>query len=317
MICFHGYGDDPALLRAVAAAERAGVRHVVVDQQQLAGVQFELADDGAHGQLRLPGQRLALTDVTGCYARPLAPLPSSDAATATREADLAQRMVAWLDAAPIPVLNRPRAMHSNGSKPYQAQLIATAGFAVPRTLVTTDPDAVRAFVAEVGPVVFKSVSGVRSVVRVLDDAAAERLDRVRRLPTQFQARVPGVDVRVHVVGTRCFATRIISPAVDYRYAERDGLTADLTPLDLPDDLAERCVRLTATLGLSLAGIDLKLTPDGEAVCLEANPMPGYSYFEAHTGQPISTAIVDHLVHAPAPTAAVWVGCRAHPMQEGR
>lgn len=299
MICFHGYGDDPALARAVAAAERAGVHHVVVDQQQLTGVEFELADDGTHGQVRLPGRRVALTDLTGCYARPLAPLPSPEAATAAREAELAGRMVAWLDAAPITVLNRPRAMHSNGSKPYQAQLIAAAGFAVPRTLVTTDPDAVRAFVAEVGPVVFKSVSGVRSVVRVLDEAAAERLEQVRHLPTQFQARVPGVDVRVHVVGERCFATRIESPAVDYRYAERDGLTAELTACELSDELAERCVRLAAALGLVLAGIDLKLAPEGHATCFEVNPMPGYSFFEAHTGQPISEAIVQHLADVPA------------------
>ena len=60
-------------------------------------------------------------------------------------------------------------MASNGSKPYQAQLIQAAGFRVPRTLVTNDPDTVREFAAELrGEVIYKSASGARSIVRKLE-----------------------------------------------------------------------------------------------------------------------------------------------------
>ncbi|HZL03445.1 MAG TPA: hypothetical protein VFC48_10010, partial [Cellulomonas sp.] len=117
---------------------------------------------------------------------------------------------------------------------------------------------------------------------------------VRLLPTQFQALVPGTDVRVHVVGREVFATEIGSGAVDYRYAGRDGLTAALAATTLPDDVADRCVRLAATLELPLAGIDLRRTPAGDWVCFEVNPMPGYSFYESHTGQPIAAALVRHL-----------------------
>ena len=185
-------------------------------------------------------------------------------------------------------------MHSNSSKPFQAQTIAAAGFEVPESLITTDPDEVRAFAQRVGPLVFKSISGIRSIVRRLDDDYLRRLDRVRALPTQFQALVEGDDVRVHVVGGEVFATRIRSSAADYRYAGRDGLDAELTATDLPDEVSQRCVDLAATLGLPLAGIDLREVPDGRFVCFEANPMPGYSYFESHTGQPISEAVVRFL-----------------------
>ena len=35
-------------------------------------------------------------------------------------------------------------------------------------------------------------------------------------------------------------------------------------------------------------------PDGEYVCFEVNPCPGFIYYERHTGQPISAALADLL-----------------------
>ena len=131
-------------------------------------------------------------------------------------------MVTWLDVAAARIVNRPRAMHSNSSKPFQAQVIARTGFEVPESLVTNDPEQVRRFADRVGPLVFKSTSGIRSIVRRVDEGYADRLERVRALPTQFQALVEGEDVRVHVVAGEVFATRIRSDATDYRYAGRDG-----------------------------------------------------------------------------------------------
>jgi hypothetical protein len=296
MILFFGYGDDTALLRAIEAAQRLGIEHRLLDQRALDGCDLRLDDSrpGGSGVLTRPGSRVPLADFDSAYARPLAPVAPPDAPTHEREARILESMVTWLDVADARVVNRPRDMHSNGSKPYQAQLIAAAGFEVPESLITTDPDEVRAFAAEVGPLVFKSISGIRSIVRRLDDGYLSRLDRVRALPTQFQALVEGDDVRVHVIGSELFATRIRSVATDYRYAGREGLDAELTATTLPDVVAQRCLELSGSLRLPLVGIDLRETPDGRFVCFEANPMPGYSYFESHTGQPISEALVRFL-----------------------
>ena len=296
MILFFGYGDDSALLRAIEAAQTLGIEHCLLDQQALDGCDLRLTGprpDGT-GVLIRPGSRIPLGDFDSAYTRPLAPVAPVDTPAHHREAEILSSMVTWLDVADARIANRPRDMHSNGSKPYQAQLIAAAGFEVPESLITTDPDEVRAFTEEVGPLVFKSISGIRSIVRRLDDGYLSRLDRVRALPTQFQALVEGDDVRVHVVGTEVFATRIRSAATDYRYAGRDGMDADLTATTLPDDVAQRCLDLSDSLHLPLVGIDLRETPDGRFVCFEANPMPGYSYFESHTGQPISEALVRFL-----------------------
>ncbi|GAA5164139.1 alpha-L-glutamate ligase [Ornithinimicrobium tianjinense] len=297
MILFYGYGDDSALTLAVGAAQRRGAAYLLLDQKDLRGWSVEVGGDGRLGQVRTPWARVAASDLRACYARPLAPVAVDDPDLARRGQEVSEHVTAWLDATDAVVVNRPRDMHSNSSKPYQAQLIGEAGLAVPTSLVTNDPQEVRDFVAEVGEAVFKSTSGVRSIVRRVDEARLAALERVRALPTQFQALVPGTDVRVHVVGQAVLATEIRSEATDYRYAGRDGLDAELTACSLPDEVAERCVRLAARLGLAFVGIDLRRTPEGEFVCFEANPMPGYSYYEANTGQPISEALVDHLVRS--------------------
>jgi glutathione synthase/RimK-type ligase-like ATP-grasp enzyme len=184
---------------------------------------------------------------------------------------------------------------SNGSKPYQAQLIQACGFQVPDSLVTNDPESVREFQAEHGRVIFKSISGERSIVHELDDEFLSRLEHIRWCPVQFQAYVEGLDLRVHVVGEKVFATTVRSDATDYRYAGASGAPLPrLEPARLSDTLADRCVNLSRRLGLAFSGIDLRVTPDEQIVCFEVNPCPGYSYYETHTGQPIARAVAEYL-----------------------
>ena len=196
----------------------------------------------------------------------------------------------WLETAPALVMNRTRPSNSNMSKPYQARLITQAGFRVPETIVTNEVRAVRAFRRRHRRVVFKSISAHRSIVTELTPEAERRLAHIRLLPTQFQELIEGDDVRVHVVEGRLFATRIRSAGIDYRYAEGEGGGARYAPMVLPEAIAARCLELSRRLDLPLAGIDLKLTQDGDWVCFEVNPAPAFSSFEERTGQPIALAI---------------------------
>jgi glutathione synthase/RimK-type ligase-like ATP-grasp enzyme len=143
-------------------------------------------------------------------------------------------------------------------------------------------------------VIFKSLSGVRSTVRQLEQRDLERLHLLQHGPAQFQKFLPGDNIRVHTVGLEAIATRIKSGAVDYRYASLQGSQADLEPTELPEEIMAACVRLSQRMGLLISGIDLKETPDGEYYCFEINPSPGFAYYEQHTGQPISAALVDAL-----------------------
>jgi glutathione synthase/RimK-type ligase-like ATP-grasp enzyme len=188
-------------------------------------------------------------------------------------------------------------MDVNNSKPYQLRLVAGYGFAVPDTLVTTDPSAVRAFAARHGRLIYKSVSGTRSIVNTLAEAGCERLEEVANAPTQFQEYVPGPDVRVHVVGDEVFATEVRSDAHDYRYASLYGNGVELAPMAIPDDVAHRCRVMATGMSLAVAGIDLRRAPDDRWVCFEVNPSPAFVYYEEATGQPIGNAIAHLLARA--------------------
>lgn len=277
------------------------------------GLAVRWTDAGPQGHLSGPGWKLGLDAISGVYVRFLGPegrlsapdLPPATAAELKAEADTA--LMTLFEDLPCPVVNRLAGGMSNNSKPYQSLLLLRAGFNVPPTLVTSDPEAARAFVAAHDAVIYKSASGVRSIVRRLEPGQLARLELLRNGPAQFQAFIPGHNVRVHTVGDALFATRVISEAVDYRYARRDGQAVEMEAAELPAGVAMACRRISRDLGLLHAGIDLKETPDGDWFCFEVNPCPGFLYYERNTGQPISTAIAELLHHGravgPDPTRA--------------
>ena len=304
-ILFAGIPSEPPLALAIESALALDIAFVIFNQlhSDFNDIAIDLGDDGPKGVVQVAGQRFALDDFTGIYARlvdvntipPLHARDVHDPARTIERATLTTSLLSeWLEIAPCRVVNRPSMMASNGSKPYQAQLITRSGFLTPPTLITNDPSAVRDFCEQHERVVYKSISAVRSIVRELDASAMERISSIEQLPTQFQAYVPGTDFRVHVVGDAVFASKISSVALDYRYAYRDDAGLEMSPAELPADVEDRCRTLARALGLAFAGIDLKVTPDGQWFCFEVNPSPAYSFFQAEAGQPISDALVRYL-----------------------
>ena len=145
-----------------------------------------------------------------------------------------------------------------------------------------------------GRVIYKSLSAARSIVVRMTDADLGRLDQVRRCVTQFQEWIPGDDIRVHVVGKWVFPTEIRTSSVDYRYAYQEGNTRMLRAVELPPEIARKCVALAERLGLVVAGVDLRRSLDGQYYCFEANPTPGFSFYERRTGQGICDGLIDLL-----------------------
>lgn len=298
MIVVVGSPSEPPVGLLLDRAARADIEVLLLAEEEAHAWQLEVevrggvvgASCGRHGA------RIDLTRATGLYLRlsgpevvGLVPDPLRDR---RQDAALAA-MTAWADVAALRVANRPTAMMSNTSKPYQAALIRALGFDVPETLVTSDPEEVRRFLRRHGRVVYKSVSGVRSVVHELAGERVEDLERVRDLPTQFQRLLTGTNVRVHVVGARVHACAVDSATIDYRYAE-GGPGPEMTPVDLPEDVARGCVRLAQELDLPLAGVDLLHDEDGRWWCFEVNPSPAYSSFEEPTGMPIAHSLATWL-----------------------
>jgi glutathione synthase/RimK-type ligase-like ATP-grasp enzyme len=304
MILVCGILADAMIELMCARLEDLAYPYVFFDQIQVParyGISWSVAGEGVEGRFLTPGGIIDLQDVTGVYIRyasyrggPVRPgLTEPEKALVEAEYQLA--VMQLVDLLPCTVINRALASVSNDSKIYQAAMSAAFGFSSPRTLVTTEPDAVREFFAACsGRVIYKSLSSVRSVVRRLGpDDLGERLERVRNCPTQFQEHIAGVDVRVHTVGGEIFATEVRSDADDYRYAGRDGSSLSLREAAVPKQIGDACVAMSRHLGLELAGIDLRRTEDGYC-CFEVNPSPGFLFYERATGQPISKAVAEIL-----------------------
>ncbi|HKC66274.1 MAG TPA: hypothetical protein VKB86_21705 [Pyrinomonadaceae bacterium] len=303
MILVWGVPGDPPVAAVTAALARLGQRMFSFDQHDALAAEIDLrTDSNVSGVLRLPAGDFDLAKITGAYIRPYETLRLPAVAKASpvlqsRVAALDEALLCWSEVTPARVVNRPTAMASNNSKPFQSAIIQRHGFAVPETLVTTDRNALEAFWQEHGQIVYKSISGVRSIVTCLTSSHRERFDDLSNCPTQFQRWIPGSDFRVHVIGRDVFGCQVTSSATDYRYPRGEEETPEIRRFELPVDLADQCRRLVASMSLLVAGIDLRRTPDDQWFCFEVNPSPGFTYYEQATGQPIAESIA-RLLAAP-------------------
>lgn len=286
MILVWGSRTDTPIERVLEALEARGADIFHVDESDLTSLRYDVVfGSTCAGWIELKGRRVATNDFRGIYIRPGQPVSG----VARKASMVLLALVSRLGAI---VINHPAAGSSNASKPYQLGLIAQAGFRVPDTLVTTDPGTARAFLREHGRLIYKSVSGIRSIVATLEAGDEARLEDVSTGPVQLQEYVEGLDVRVHIVGTQWFACSVRSAAADYRHA---GSAAELSEFELPEPIGRQLVGLAHDMNLLVAGADLRLTPDGFWVCFEVNPSPGFTWYEEATGHQIAEAIADLLL----------------------
>lgn len=279
VVLLWGAPEEPPLAAVHRALLARGADVVLVDQRR--ALATRLAGPPGSPVLTLPGRTLPLALVTAAYPRPYPFLPEVPAGRPARgvalrhAARLARALWQWADDTDATVVNRPGPSASNNTKPLQTRAAARCGFAVPESLLTNDPQALREFARRHGPVIYKGASGTRTRPALLDPADTARLSRLATCPVYFQRYVKGTNTRVHVVGQDIFASEIDTGAVDYR-AE----PLDMRQVTLPGDVAARCLAVTRELGLPLAGIDLIRDPAGEWYFLEANPSPGFTFFPA-------------------------------------
>jgi glutathione synthase/RimK-type ligase-like ATP-grasp enzyme len=183
------------------------------------------------------------------------------------------------------------AFHLHQTKPAALAMVAELGVPVPATVLTNDPDGLIAFIDRHTRCIFKPVQGGAHTRRLeLRHLADENLDNLRYSPVTLQEEIEGTDVRVFVAGDRVLACDVRTSELDFR----DDPNPEITPIELPDDVAERSVRIARKLHLLWTGIDYRRTPDGRYVFLEANPSPMFLGFEQRSGLPLTEALGDLL-----------------------
>jgi len=294
-------GDEHAP-PVLAALRRAGAEAVLVDLASFprrAAAALEYGTGARAGTFQLPAGTIRAADVRAIWWR--RPLPFDiDPLLAPAHAEFAFRqmkemlagLAAHLEAHWVNDPWREAASH----KPRQLAVAERVGLTVPRTLVTNDPARARAFLdgRPGAPVVHKALDaqpGDWQPTRLVGPDDVPRLDRVRFAPVVLQEYVPGVDVRVTVVGETLFSAAIdareTSSPHDFRPVVEE---ARITACDLPPEVATRVRTLLGILGLRYGAVDLRRRDDGEHVFLEVNPSGQWLFVEERTGLPITEAV---------------------------
>ncbi|MER5620255.1 MvdC/MvdD family ATP grasp protein [Streptosporangium sp. NPDC002544] len=318
-----GDGDRHAERVGDLLVER-GARVTVFDHRYYpAKAHVELAYTGRGLARRLLHTETGTLDLSALTAlwwrRPLPPAPHpelTDPAVAEYTAQESLSLVSdlWEH---LPCRKVPAAesvFRPAGRKSSQLLLAAELGFTIPETLITTQAEQLWDFHARHdGKIVTKPfyapwVENLRNgdtVSRFCEPVSPRDLayaDALRFCPIIVQEQIPKrVELRVTVVGRQIFAVEIHSQASNRSRLDWRRYNLDVTPHRvhrLPDEVAARCLSMMKRLGLLFGAFDLILTPEGEYVFLEINPLGQWLWIEDLTGLPISQAVCDLLLEGP-------------------
>lgn len=203
----------------------------------------------------------------------------------------------WLLNTDKVVVNRPGAGSSNSSKLAHILDLQDCGFKIPFTYIFGDGKIAGDLLAADKEWVSKGCSSYRTRAKLLTEIQPLDLSLLNYAPSQFQEFIRGVDVRLHVVGDQVVGLKIISTNTDYRYDTAENMYEIFTP---PDSIVEACHQYCAKEGLTFAGFDFKIDANDQYFILEANPMPGYEFFDRRLGGKISDMLYQLLIRIQNP-----------------
>ncbi len=196
------------------------------------------------------------------------------------------------------------------NKLYQLRLANDIGFKVPKTIITSDPEKVRAFLAGIrSKAVVKAVrQGVLTVAgkehviftAPIGQKDMEALSDVKYLPSIFQEFIhKNFDLRVTVIGDDLFPVQIhTDPAdpsaqFDWRRGDQEKLSYKIH--QLPPSVEGLCRTIVRKMGLRFGAIDLVYAESGDYYFLEINPNGQWAWIEQRTGLTLTKSLVDLLV----------------------
>ncbi|MFD1933150.1 MULTISPECIES: hypothetical protein [Nonomuraea] len=333
MILILSNREDGAAERVLAALTRRGARLMGQDRADGDGMPVVWWDPGEFpresritaafggtGGRRLlldTGARtIDLADVTAVWrSRPSAPAPAEAVADPAHRAYAAVQAELMLDGVwsllPARWLPGRRADELRAhNKLFHLARAIELGFTVADTTFTNDPaELADAYEAAEGRLVAKQLTAEafridgaqhRAYTTVITRRHLTSRHRLRHAPVILQPYVDkSVELRVIVVGRRVFAAQIDVSASrmardDSRHYDTDRVAYG--PYDLPAEVARRCARLVADVGLTYAALDLIVTPGGDHVFLELNSNGAWGLVELWAGLPVSDAIADWLMN---------------------
>jgi len=196
------------------------------------------------------------------------------------------------------------------NKQRQLRLAKEVGLSIPRTLITNKAEVAREFFHQVeGKMVSKLLSALGYSMserpamflytNTVQEEDLEDAESLRYCPMVFQEKIPKEkELRVVYVNGKTFVGALHSDnyneaSVDWR---KPGVEVGAwEDHQLPEELVNRLQVFMGTLGLSFGAFDFIVTPSGEYVFLEVNPVGEWGMVEKELNLPISEAIADTLI----------------------
>jgi len=293
-----GTGEDEHASAVMNELRRRGFQAEYLDSRWFPGAMtLSFSPATGAGALKLPNNRhVELSEVRSVYWRNYfgifgPDLPDPDQAFIAQN-DARGLFESLLIHLPARWVNGWRAFQLHQTKPVQLARVAALGVRMPATLLTNNPNDVRAFAQQHPRAIVKPVQGGDQTQRLLPEHLTDVvLQNLRLSPITLQEEIPGTNIRVFIAGERVLACEVRTDELDYREDRHPQLIVH----QLPDDIASQSLSIARELDLLWTGIDFRLTPTGEYVFLEANPSPMFLGFQSATGLPLLDSLVDLLV----------------------
>ena len=262
-------------------------------------------------EIHVQGRLIRKSEVTAIWARRFA-LPEMLAQVKPGYTDFVKRelatvMDAFLEgASEVFQINTSRGDRMAGNRILQSERAKKFGFSVPKSLVTQDAEAARAFLdrhveAVCKALSFGRLSSMPKAELVAYTSVASRdlpLDGLARCPTLFQEKVPKrFDWRITTVGDRAFSARAVvdpkTPHVDWR--EEEDAATKFEAAEPPPKIVEWLIQLARDSGIVYGAHDLIQSVNGDFYFLETNPAGQWGWLELTLGLQIGRAIADELM----------------------
>ena len=214
-----------------------------------------------------------------------------------------------LSALNIPIINDPN-NEIAARKPLQLQVARKLGIIIPETIMSSDPQEIRAFWKTYsGKCIYKaftSPSWRMADTRLLSEVDLEDLETLRHAPIIVQEKIEKLhDVRVTIFGEKIFAASVHTNLPQAELDWRLDLTASWEKHEIPEDLGQKLVHLLHLLGLQYGCFDLRQSPDGSYVFFEVNPSGQFLFIEIDTNQRLIQACAELLWYPQFSTQEVY------------
>ncbi|MGK9118318.1 hypothetical protein [Olivibacter jilunii] len=203
-------------------------------------------------------------------------------------------------------INPMFATHIAERKLFQLKVASKIGLKIPKSILTNKLSLALNFLDNNPLSIIKPISNGLQIVKdkaysiyttaITKDIFKElQLEETFGTPVFLQERISNnYDIRVTIVGEKIFAVRIgkEGDGVDWRKPE---VKKEYKLIDLPITLHQKLLKLNEYFGMIYSAIDLILTPEGEYIFLEINPVGEWVWLEKELDIDISDTLIKELL----------------------